>query len=51
MDAACIAKFPDADLITPLNRTKKMNKGEAIIDFLVAPGVVQVLDYAKENPL
>ena len=50
MDAACIAKFPDADLITPLIRTKKMNKGEAIIDFLVAPGVVQVLDYAKENP-
>ena len=50
MDAACLAKFPDADLICPLVRTKKMSKGEAIIDFLVAPGVVQVLDYAKENP-
>ena len=25
-------------------------KWETIIDFFVQPGVVQVLDYAKENP-
>lgn len=50
MDAACLAKFADADMICPLIRTKKMTKKEAIIDFFVQPGVVQVLDYAKENP-
>ncbi len=49
-DAVCLAKFADADMIYPLIRTKKMSRGEAIIDFLVAPGVVQGLDYAKENP-
>jgi len=27
-----------------------MTKSEAIIDFLVQPGVVHVLDYMKENP-
>ena len=50
MDAACLAKFADADMIYPLIRTKKMTKNEAIIDFLVQPGIVQVLDYANENP-
>ena len=49
-DAACLAKFPDADLITPLIRTKKKTKGEAIVDFLVQPGIVQFLDYMNENP-
>ena len=50
MDAVCVAKFPDADVITPLIRTKKMTKREAIIDFLVQPGIVQFLDYMNENP-
>ena len=50
MDAACLAKFADADMIYPLVRTKKMTKKEAIVDFFVAPGIVQVLDYANENP-
>ena len=49
-DAACLAKFPDADLITPLIRTKKKTKGEAIVDFLIQPGIVQFLDYMNENP-
>ena len=49
-DAACLAKFPDANLITPLIRTKKKTKGEAIVDFLVQPGIVQFLDYMNENP-
>ncbi len=49
-DAACLAKFPDADLITLLIRTKKKTKGEAIVDFLVQPGIVQFLDYMNENP-
>ncbi len=49
-DAVCLAKFADADMIYPLMRTKKKTKGEAIVDFLVAPGIVQALDQINENP-
>ena len=44
-DAAVLAKFPNADAIYPLIRQKKMSKKEAILDFIVQPGMVQVLDY------
>lgn len=43
-DAVCFAKNPDAEQICTLFRQKKMTKAEWIIDFLVQPGVVQVLD-------
>ena len=49
-DAVVLSKFADADMIYPLIRTKKMTKKEAIIDFFVMPSIVQVLDYANENP-
>ena len=49
-DAVVLSKFADADMIYPLIRTKKMTKKEAIIDFFVMPNIVQVLDYANENP-
>ncbi|MCR5234760.1 MAG: helix-turn-helix domain-containing protein [Lachnospiraceae bacterium] len=43
-DAACVAKYPDADAIYALTRTKRMSKAEWIIDFIVRPGVVETLD-------
>lgn len=43
-DAACLAKNRDADAIYSLIRTKKMSKAEWMVDFIVQPGVVQVLD-------
>ncbi|BBF42609.1 transcriptional regulator, XRE family [Lachnospiraceae bacterium KM106-2] len=49
-DAACLSKFKDADAIVPLIRTKKMNKIEWIVDFIVQPGIVQLADYMNENP-
>lgn len=48
-DAACFARFPNADAIYPLIRKKKMNKKEAILDFLVQPGVVQMGDYINNS--
>ena len=44
-DAVVLVKFPNADAIYPLIRQKKMSKKEAILDFIVQPGMVQVLDY------
>lgn len=43
-DAACLDKNKDADSINALIRQKKMSKAEAIIDFVVQPGIVDVLD-------
>lgn len=48
-DAACIAKFTDADAIFVLVRNKKMNKSEWWLDFLIQPGIVEVLDRFKES--
>ena len=39
-----MAKYPDADAIYALTRTKRMSKAEWIIDFIVRPGVVETLD-------
>ncbi len=47
-DAACYAKYADADSIYPLIRNKKMSKSEWIADFLVAPGIIQGADYLND---
>ncbi|MBR1597746.1 MAG: hypothetical protein IJ661_02400 [Lachnospiraceae bacterium] len=47
-DAACYAKYKDADAIYPLLRSKKMNKAEWITDFLVQPGIIQGADYLND---
>ena len=41
-------KHNDADGIFALARTRKMNKVEWLIDFIVQPGVVDVLDQLNE---
>ena len=43
-DAVCLAKNCDAKAIHSLIRSKKMSKVEWLIDFIVQPGVVDVLD-------
>lgn len=48
-DAACFAKFKDADAIIPLIRRKKLSKKEALLDLLVAPGVLNVADSLNNN--
>ncbi len=47
-DAACAVKHNDADSIFALARTRKMNKVEWLVDFIVQPGVVDVLDQLNE---
>ena len=47
-DAACIAKYSDADAIYPLIRTHKMNKLEMLTDFMVQPGIIQLADYMND---
>lgn len=47
-DAACVAKNQDADAIYALVRGKKMSKIEWVIDFIVQPGIVDLLDQTKE---
>lgn len=44
-DAACFAKYPDADAIIPLIRVRKLNLKEWIIDTIVQPNVLIVGDY------
>lgn len=48
-DAACLARFKDADAIIPLIRRKKMSKKEALLDFLVFPGVLNVADSLNDT--
>lgn len=47
-DAVCVEKNKDASAIYALFSTKKMTNAEWIIDFIVQPGVVEVLDRFKE---
>lgn len=47
-DAVCFEKHKDADTIYALISKRKMSKAEALIDFFVQPGVVEVLDRVKE---
>ena len=48
-DAVCCEKHKDADAIYALISKRKMSKREAIIDFFVQPGTVEVLDRIKET--
>lgn len=48
-DAACLARFRDADAIIPLIRRKKMSKKEALLDFLVFPGALDVADSLNDT--
>lgn len=48
-DAACFAKFKDAGAIIPLIRRKKLSKKEALLDFIVAPGVLNVADSLNDT--
>lgn len=48
-DAVCAAKHGDADAIYALFRAKKMSRAEWWIDFLVQPGVVDVLDQLNKS--
>jgi len=45
MDAACLARFPDADRIIPFVRVRKLNPLEWIVDTIVQPKVLIVGDY------
>ena len=47
-DAACYAKFRDADAIYPLIRRKKMTKLEWAADLIVGPGIMQGADYLND---
>lgn len=47
-DAVCVAKHKDADAIYTLFKTKKMNRVEWLVDFIVQPGVVNALDQLNE---
>ena len=48
-DAEKKKKNSDATKIYPLIRTKKMSKAEWLLDFVVQPGVVQLVDYLNDN--
>lgn len=48
-DAVCFAKHQDASAIYALISNRKMSKTEWIIDFVVQPGIVEVLDRANNN--
>lgn len=48
-DAVCVAKHSGADSIYALFRTRKMSKLEWCIDFIVSPGIVDVLDQVNDT--
>lgn len=48
-DAACYAKYKDADAIYPLIRRKKQSLLERTVDFAVQPGIVQIADYMNNS--
>lgn len=47
-DAIAKKKFPEPYTIYPLIRRKKMNKLEAFIDFIIQPGIVNVIDSLED---
>ena len=47
-DAACFARYSDADAIYPLIRRKKLNKGEFLLDLVTAWGASQLVDYSND---
>ena len=48
-DAACYARFHDADAVYPLIRKKKLSKLEWITDLVVRPGILQLADYMNDH--
>ena len=44
-----LAKYPNANGIYPLIRSKKLNKTENVLDFLFQPGIFQIANYAADN--
>lgn len=48
-DAACLARFKDADAIYPLIRRKKLSRKESILDLIVMPGVLNVADSLNDT--
>lgn len=48
-DAACYARFNEADAIYPLIRRKKMSKAEWLTDLIVGPGIIQGADYLSDS--
>ena len=48
-DAACYAKFSDADAIYPLIRRKRMSKVEWLADFIAGAGIIQGADYLRDT--
>ncbi len=48
-DACCVAKHHDADAIYALISNRKMSKAEWLVDFIVQPGVVEVMDQLNNN--
>lgn len=47
-DAACYARYGNADAIYPLIRSKKMSKAEWLADLFAGPGIIQGADYLNE---
>ena len=43
-DAVVKEKYPDAKVIFPLIRRKKLNLAQEIVDFIIQPGTLQVAD-------
>ena len=48
-DAACYARYRDADAIYPLIRRKKQSLIEKTVDFVVRPGIIQLADYMNDS--
>ena len=48
-DAACYAKYKDADAIYPLIRYKKMNALARVVDFFVQPGIHNMVDQIENT--
>ena len=48
-DAACYAKYSNAEAIYPLIRRKKQSLLEKTVDFIVRPGIVQLADYMNDS--
>ena len=48
-DAACFARYSDADAIYPLIRRKKLNKWEFLLDLVTSWGASQLVDYSNDS--
>ena len=48
-DAACYARYSDADAIYPLIRRKKLNRKEFLLDLITSWGASQLVDYSNDS--